>query len=135
MSSVHTSRARLLSLWLPVVVYTTAIFFVSGLPVAPLPEEVSDKTGHMAAYAGLAILAVRALGGGLPCRVVWRVAWLALVIAGGYGAFDELHQLLVPGRTGELLDWYADVSGAVIGIGACWLWGMIAIRSDRRHRV
>jgi VanZ family protein len=134
-SSVHTSRARHLSLWLPVVVYTTAIYFVSGLPVAPLPDEVSDKTGHMAAYAGLAILAVRALGGGLPCRVVWRVAWLALVIAAGYGAFDELHQLFVPGRTGELLDWYADVSGAVIGIGACWLWGMIAIRSDRTHRV
>ena len=130
MSAVHTSRARRLSLWLPVGVYMAAIFFVSGLPIAPLPEEVSDKTGHMAAYAGLAILAVRALGGGLPCRVVWRVAGLALVIAAGYGIFDELHQLLVPGRSGDLLDWYADVSGAVIAIGACWLWGMIAIRSD-----
>ena len=114
-----------------------AIFFVSGLPVAPLPEEVSDKTGHMVAYAGLAILAVRALGGGLPCRVVWRVAWLALAIAAAYGIFDELHQLLVPGRSGDILDWYADVSGAAIGIGVCWLWGMMAIRSDasRRHRV
>ena len=111
------------------------IYFVSGLPIAPLPADVSDKTGHVAAYGGLAALCVRAVGGGLPCRVVFRVAWLALVIAGGYGVFDEIHQLFVPGRSGELNDWYADVTGAVIGIGVCWLWGIIAFRSDRRHRV
>jgi VanZ family protein len=117
-------------LWGPVVAYMAAIFFVSGLPVAPLPEQVSDKTGHFAAYAGLAILTVRAVGGGLPCRVVLRVASLALVIAGGYGAFDEVHQLFVPGRSGELADWYADVMGASVAIAACWLWGIIASRSD-----
>jgi VanZ family protein len=125
------SRARRLSLWVPVFAYMIAIFFVSNLQVAPLPEEVSDKTAHIWAYAGLAVLSVRAVGGGLPCPVVFRVAWLALVVAGGYGIFDEIHQLFVPGRSGDLLDWYADVSGAVLGIGACWLWGIIA----SRHRV
>jgi VanZ family protein len=109
----------------------TAIFFVSNMQVAPLPEEVSDKTAHLWAYAGLAILAVRAVGGGLPCRVVWRIAWLAFAIAAGYGIFDEVHQLFVPGRSGEVLDWFADASGALIGIGACWLWGIMALR----HRV
>jgi VanZ family protein len=109
----------------------TAIFFVSAMQVAPLPEEVSDKTAHLWAYAGLAVLAVRAVGGGLPCRVTRRVAVLALAIAGGYGIFDEVHQLFVPGRSGDLLDWFADVTGAVIGIGACGLWGIIA----QRHRV
>ena len=34
-----------------------AIFFVSGLPIAPLPDQVSDKNGHFAAYLGLAVLA------------------------------------------------------------------------------
>jgi VanZ family protein len=112
-----------------------AIFFVSGLQVAPLPQQVSDKTGHIVAYLGLAILSVRALGGGLPCRVVMRVAWSALAIAAGYGMFDEIHQRFVPGRSADVLDWYADVSGAVIGIGACWLWGIIACRADGTHRV
>jgi VanZ family protein len=107
-----------------------AIFFVSGLQVAPLPEEVSDKTGHFVAYAGLAVLSVRAAAGGLPRRVTWRVAWLALAIAGGYGIVDEIHQTFVAGRSGDIADWYADVTGALIGIGACWLWGMI-----QRHRV
>jgi VanZ family protein len=108
-----------------------AIFFVSNMQVAPLPEEVSDKTAHLWAYAGLAVLAVRAVGGGLPCRVALRVALLAFAIAAGYGISDELHQLFVPGRSGDLLDWFADASGAVVGIGACWLWGIIAFR----HRV
>jgi len=107
-----------------------AIFFVSGLPIAPLPEEVSDKTGHFGAYAGLALLAVRAVGGGLPCRVVLRVAALAFVIAAGYGAFDELHQWFVPGRSADVFDWFADATGVGIGIGVCWLWGIIAVRSD-----
>jgi VanZ family protein len=108
-----------------------AIFVVSGLQVAPLPADVSDKTGHMVAYAGLGVLSVRAIAGGLPCRVVMGVAWPALAIAGGYGIFDELHQTFVPGRSGDLADWYADVTGAVIGIGACWLWGIIATRDHR----
>jgi VanZ family protein len=107
-----------------------AIFFVSGMPIAPLPAGVDDKTGHVAAYVGLAILAVRAVAGGLPCRVVASVAGLAFAITGGYGMFDELHQWFVPGRSADVADWYADITGAVVGIGLCWLWGMIAIRSD-----
>ena len=107
-----------------------AIFYVSGLSIAPLPEEVSDKTGHFVAYAGLGLLCVRAVGGGLPCRVVLRVAALALAIAAAYGAFDEIHQWFVPGRSADIRDWFADVSGVLIGIGVCWLWGIIAVRSD-----
>lgn len=121
---------RRLWLWAPVVAYMLAIFFVSGLSIAPLPEQVSDKTGHFVAYAGLALLCVRALGGGLPCRVVLRMAVLAFVIAAGYGMFDELHQWFVPGRSADVRDWFADATGACIGIGVCWLWGIIAVRSD-----
>ena len=125
------SRVRRFSLWAPLIGYMVAIFFVSNLQVAPLPEEVSDKTAHLCAYAGLAILGVRAVGGGLPCRVMLRVALLAFLIAAGYGIFDEVHQLFVPGRSGDVFDWFADASGSVVGIATCWLWGIIALR----HRV
>ena len=107
-----------------------AIFYVSGLSFAPLPAQVSDKTGHSVAYAGLALLCVRAVGRRLPCRVVLRVATLALAIAAAYGAFDELHQWFVPGRSADVFDLFADVRGALIGIGVCWLWGIIAVRPD-----
>jgi VanZ family protein len=33
-----------------------------------------------------------------------------------YGIFDEIHQLMVPGRSCELLDFLADMSGGVTGI-------------------
>jgi VanZ family protein len=122
--------APVVSLWAPVVAYMAAIFFVSGLSSPPLPEQVSDTTGHSMAYAGLAFLCVRAVSGGFPRRVALRVALLAVAIAAAYGAFDELHQWFVPERTADVRDWFADVSGALIGIGVCWLWGIIAARSD-----
>jgi len=121
---------RALSLWAPVVVYMATIFFVSALPSAPIPSDVSDKTGHMVAYFVLGILAVRAVAGGLPARLTGRVALGALTIAVGYGAFDELHQSLVPGRYAELADWYADGAGSCGGLAACWVWGIIRVRFD-----
>ena len=131
MQSFNQAGAARLSLWSPVVVYMAAIFYVSGLQFAPLPEEVSDKTGHLVAYGGLAVLSLRAVAGGLPNRVTVRIALLALAIAGGYGIFDEVHQMLVPGRSADVADWFADMTGAVMGVGVCWLWGIIAVR----HRV
>jgi len=122
----RTPRARFLSLWAPVAVYMAMIFFISALPSAPLPEEVSDKTGHLAAYVVLGVLSVRAVGGGLPCRVTVPIACLALAIASGYGAFDEGHQWFVPGRSAETSDLVADAIGAVAGAAACWAWGIIA---------
>ncbi len=112
-----------------------AIFYVSGLQIAPLPEEVSDKSAHLVAYGGLAVVSLRAVAGGLSSPVTWRVALLALAIAGGYGIFDEIHQMFVSGRFADIADWFADMSGVVMGIGACWLWGIIAFRSDGRRRV
>ncbi|HEU4687114.1 MAG TPA: VanZ family protein [Vicinamibacterales bacterium] len=135
MPSFNRVGAARLSLWLPLIAYMAAIFYVSGLQIAPLPEEVSDKTGHLVAYGGLGVLSLRAVAGGLTTRVTWRVVLLALAIAGGYGIFDEVHQMFVPGRSADIADWFADMTGVVIGIGACWLWGIIAFRSDGRRRV
>jgi VanZ family protein len=42
---------------------------------------------------------------------------VALLVA-FYGAFDEVHQLFVPGREGSLGDLGADISGGVIS--AVW---------------
>jgi len=121
----RTSLTRRLSLWAPVVVYMGLIFLVSGLPSAPLPEGVSDKSGHVLAYLVLGVLSVRAVGGGLGRRVTISIALGALAISVGYGAFDEWHQGLVPGRFPDMTDWYADAIGSMIGLGACWAWSMI----------
>lgn len=107
-----------------------AIFFVSGMSQAPLPSDVSDKHAHAAAYLLMAVLAVRAVHGGLPARVTLRGAWLALAITVLYGASDEGHQWFVPGRSADLLDLLADATGGLIGLIVCWVCGILWFRSD-----
>lgn len=73
-----------------------------------------DKVLHFLAYGGLAWLLIWA----------WRSRWnaslgqLALGIAlllAGYGAADEITQLLV-NRSCELYDWLADLAGIAVGL-------------------
>ena len=84
----------------------------------------------LAGATALPALAVRAAAGGVFRRVTARVALVALIITIGYGAFDEIHQWFVPGRSAELADWYADSIGAFAGVAASWAWGIIRLRVD-----
>jgi VanZ family protein len=108
---------RLLWVWGPALSVMAAIYAVSSLQdLAPLPGNLSDKTGHLGGYAVLGALVIRATSG-----VRWRgvtgrsalVAWLICVV---YGASDELHQAFVPGRTVAFDDWVADAAGAAMAI-------------------
>jgi VanZ family protein len=128
--SSRARRARLLWLWGPVVGYMAAIFFVSSLPAAPLPQQMSDKAAHMLGYLLLGALSARAVAGGVPRRITAAAAAAALLVASGYGLFDEWHQSFVPGRSPDVADWLVDTTGAAMGIGLCWAWGMMAVRSD-----
>jgi VanZ family protein len=110
-----------------------AIFWESSLPEAPLalPQMVSDKAAHALEFCLLAFFVVRALAGGLPARIRTGTLIAAMLITSAYGASDELHQLFVPNRSAEFLDWVADGTGAVCGSVACWAWGIIAARPAR----
>jgi VanZ family protein len=121
---------RLFLLWAPVVAYMALIFFASSLSSPPTPPEVSDKSLHLSAYFVLGVLTVRAVLGGLPARVTSRGAALALLIAIGYGVFDEGHQWFVPGRTADVFDLLADSVGVAAALVVCWAWGILWLRSD-----
>lgn len=71
------------------------------------------KGAHVTEYALLAIaiafhLWVRRVKGK-------RLFWLPIIIASLYAVTDEIHQLYVPGRSGELRDVGIDTIGAIIG--------------------
>lgn len=91
--------------------------FVRGLGL-PLPVEaltfVIRKGAHAFAYFGLAVLAFRVA---ILTRLSLRgAAVCALVFVLVYAASDELHQLIVPGRSGEIRDVLIDTAAGAVGI-------------------
>ncbi|NMH71687.1 VanZ family protein [Bacillus sp. RO2] len=80
-------------------------------------EEISffvRKNAHFLAYMLLAILsfnAVRRSGGR-----GWRSMGAAFIISLLYAISDEVHQLFVPGRSGQVSDVLLDSIGALVGI-------------------
>ncbi|HVE79738.1 MAG TPA: VanZ family protein [Gemmatimonadaceae bacterium] len=108
--------------WAPPVAWAALVLAVNSIPGSDLPGSLErvDKLLHFAAYATLGVLTARALRATLP-----PFAAVSLAAAGGiaFGALDEWHQLFVPGRYPELVDWYADAGGALLGAIAPFLAG------------
>jgi VanZ family protein len=84
------------------------------------------KGCHMMEFAILAVLAWRAIR--QPTRKDlrpwrWNEAGLALALVFLYAASDELHQVFIPSRTGQISDVVVDVIGGIIGLTLLWLAG------------
>ena len=104
--------------WFPPILYMAVIFYVSAQsnPMPELTARVSDKLLHLAEYAVLGVLWVRALAGdGVALRAAVVVS---VVLTSAYGATDEYHQSMVPGRHPDIADWIIDTLGASIGAAA-----------------
>ncbi len=86
----------------------------SGLPLA-------DKLDHLAEFTVLGALLWNAVLHHHPLPGV-TPAIFVLTLGAGYGALDELHQSLVPGRSMELGDWLADAVGVALGSYALDRW-------------
>jgi VanZ family protein len=80
----------------------------------------TDKSDHLLAFVVLEILLVRALVT-LQKSMLHRHL-LAVALSAMYGAVLEAWQGLLPWRSMELLDWVADVAGAILG---AVLYGLI----------
>jgi VanZ family protein len=103
------------------------IFGLSSIPGFDLPPPPSvleylrgfvqpDKFVHHILYAALAWLCLRALILDRPGRNLPAAALLAALAASAYGALDEWHQVLTPGRSCEFYDWLSDATGAAIAV-------------------
>jgi len=119
--------AILAAYWLALIVGT----HTPRPPQVLLHANVSDKLLHLAAYAGLALLAC------LNIAFRWGLSWRRLMAVplalAAYGVLDEVTQIPV-GRECELLDWAADVIGATAGLAmfaaAAAIWRRPARRGE-----
>jgi VanZ family protein len=104
----------------PAALWAGVIFVGSSLPGSSVPGRFA-VAGHLAEYAVfgfLVFLAVTRTG------AERRAAWIALLLCSAYAVTDEVHQLFVPGRSADPLDWTADTIGSAAGVCAA----LIALR-------
>ena len=112
-SSEHTSRFIL-----PVLRW---LFPRADTHTLELMHLVIRKMAHLTEYFIFSILlfyGVRGKDRG------WKLRWAiwAVVIAGGYAALDEFHQVFVPSRHASPWDALIDSAGATAGQACLWLW-------------
>ncbi len=72
-----------------------------------------DKVAHFACFSVITALLWRGTAGRAPLAV------LASVIA--FGALDEVHQIFMPARSAELLDFVADAAAAMAVCGVLFV--------------
>lgn len=112
------------------IAWASLIFVLSSIPGSDLPPGSYATPGHFALYAVLGILVFTAVEGSGRRR-----ALLAVAIASAYGVSDELHQLLVPGRCADPVDWMVDTAGALVAVaGGLALTRMLSRRKIREGR-
>ena len=113
----------MIGLWLPVALWMGAIYWGASTPNVPSAVQgLSDTIMHMSGYAGLALLALRAVAGGRWANVTMRVLALAFVIAVVHGLTVEWMQMYIPERVAEWRDVVNDVIGSLGGLAPAWAW-------------
>ncbi|TYS69801.1 VanZ family protein [Sutcliffiella horikoshii] len=87
------------------------------------------KNAHFFAYMLLAVLTLNAVrrSGGRG----WLSMGVAFIISVLYAISDEVHQLFVPGRSGQVSDVLLDSMGALVGIA---LYSLISRWLGRRNK-
>ena len=111
------SRRQKLTI-ISLLLYWPIIFVLAHIRVPQSVREahVSDKSLHFLAYLVLVFLLWFAIR---PDRTVnWRRAaiWWVLLVIAGYGVVDELLQGFVVGRSCDVMDFFANLTGVLTGL-------------------
>lgn len=100
------------------VIYWIVLFIATSLPGKEVPDVgISDKIEHFTAYGFLSILLYLTFLSQKKYRLFSRnPALFTILIISLYGIMDELHQLLIPGRSCDIHDFFADFIGVLVGL-------------------
>ncbi len=112
------TRLTVLVHWIPALLVMAGIWVVSSfeLPSGALEHvPFRDKGAHFLVYALLGAAVAHAVKCSWPKQTWLRTALLSVWITVAWGALDELHQALVPGRLADVTDLMADGVGAIVG--------------------
>ncbi|MDO9104612.1 MAG: VanZ family protein [Methylovulum sp.] len=85
-----------------------------------------DKLAHATIFFLLALLLV--LGFVLP---IWLIVGISFVV----GVADELHQIWLPGRSADIMDWLCDAGGVLLAMLVLQLVRMFAAAVAARRNI
>jgi len=132
--------ATLAFYWMPALVWAVAISAVSHIPaqeiqkaaevVGPMPIAM-DIAYHVIVFGVMGALGYWAASRHLGQRSKWSYL-VGLGFAIGYGAFDEVHQTFVTGRSSAAEDVGYDALGATVAIVAIFAVRFVSARSETR---
>ena len=111
-------RHKVMLVYLPLIFYWILLFTLTSLPSQSVPAVgINDKVEHLLAYFGLSFLLYLALRFQKRSITLKNYAFIfTFLIIFFYSVLDEVHQLLIPGRSCELLDFLADMVGGILGM-------------------
>ena len=93
---------------------------------------VTRKSAHFIAYMILGILTMLSF---LQFNQVTKKPMWAFLLCVAYAISDEIHQLFVPGRAGQLRDVLIDSSGSIVGIAIVLLFvNLLQMRKERKMK-
>ncbi len=103
---------------LPLIIYWLVLFVLTSLPASvAIITAFSDKISHFGAYGLLSVLLYLTMYFQDKFKLLKKYPGLfTILIASFYGMLDEIHQIYVPGRFAEVLDWLADFTGSVVAV-------------------
>lgn len=101
------------SRWAPPVIWSLVILSLTSIPNPHVPVPTgSDKWLHFIVYAVLGALVARAAE---VTPRQWALLAAVIISVSIFGALDEWHQALIPGRFPDVRDWVADFVGGIVG--------------------
>ncbi len=123
---------------MPAIVWAVCIYVASSVPSGRLQWWLLhrwDKAVHLIIFFIFGLLVYRALHkGSEPFQFSYKRIFLMLFIVLGYGLLDELNQANTPGRSVDMRDLLADVTGGILAGGAALVTHRFFNRRGRETR-
>ena len=98
-------------------------------------EEFQFITRKSAHFIGYMILGILASGLILYYGNINKKYLLAFLICVIYAISDEIHQLFVPGRAGQVRDVLIDSAGSLLGIILVMAFVKLLIKFNKKHKI
>ena len=98
-------------------------------------EELQFIVRKSAHFIGYMILGILASGLILQYENINKKYPLAFLICVIYAISDEIHQLFVPGRAGQVRDVLIDSAGSLLGIIIVMAFEKLLIKINKKHKI